>query len=229
MDLAVHLRVLFGHKVLLAAGLGAAIMLAFLSFVSVGPGGIAYRQSEQWQSITRLSAARGGNPFKPAGSNNNGSFVDPTTFAVIAAQFANSPPVRRLIRRDGSLQGEVSASPAVTDTGAFLPFVDVSAIAVSPAAAQSLAARSAEAIARFVQRQQVDSGVPAKRQIILRVVTRPDKPALVKGRKKGTPMFIFLGHCLPHDRRDLHPGERSAIYPGLPGECPRGPRRTRDA
>lgn len=188
MDLAVHLRVLSRHRVLAILGFGAAIVLATLSYVKVSPDGVSYRQNEKWQSITRLSAAQDGNPFRPAGPAS----VDTTTFAVLATQYANSDGVRRLLRETGKINGEIDATTATTESGSFLPFIGVAGIAKSPALATSLSRRAATAISQFVERQQVANDVPPGRRVTLQIVSRPEKPELLEGRKKATPLFLFL-------------------------------------
>jgi hypothetical protein len=192
LDLALHLRVLSRHRVLLAVGFTAAVALALLSYVRIGPDGVEYRKQEHWRSVTRLFVAERGYPFRPTGSSN----VDPTTFAVIAAQFANSDAVLQTLKRDpevsrgGKVNGIVEASPLKDLNDQFLPFIEVAGIGPSPSAAQSLARRAAAAISTYVEQRQ--TGVPPRRQVTLQLVSRPSQPELLEGRPKGTTLFLFL-------------------------------------
>jgi hypothetical protein len=193
VDLSLHLRVLARHRVLLAGGLTAAIVLALLSYVRIGPDGVQYRKQELWRSTTRLFVAEKGFPFRPTGQ----APVDPTTFAVIASQFANSDAVMRMLKKDakvsknGNVNGLVEASPATDNNDQFLPFIDVSGLAPSAAGSQALAARAAAAISTYVQQRQ--AGVPERKRVTLQVVSRPNLPVLLQPRSKSATLFLFLG------------------------------------
>ena len=192
MDLALHARVLRRHRVLVTVGLLAATALALLSYVRVGSDGVHYRSGEQWQSVTRLFAAQQGVALTPTGSPS----VDPTGFAIIAAQFANSDAVLRMLRsnrgltRDGKLIGTVDAGPLRDSDNQPLPFIEIAGTAPSPSAARSLARHAAAAMSAYVQQRQAD--VPKRQRITLQVVSRPSVPELAAGRSKGPTMFIFL-------------------------------------
>jgi hypothetical protein len=187
MDLALHLRVLSRHRVLLVAGLTLAVLLALLSFVRIGPDGVSYRQGEKWKSVTRLTVAQGGKPFAPATSA-----VSPTTFAILASQFSASDAVKRLVRKDGRIEGEVTTDTVWSEATGFLPFIDLAGIAGTPADAQALARRGAKALSTFVEQQQASSGVRRDRRMLLEVVTQSGAPTVAEGRSKATPMLILL-------------------------------------
>ena len=187
MDLALHFRVLSRYRRLVVVGLLAAVFLALLAYVRIGPDGISYRQTEKWQSVARLFATAGGNPFGAVGDDS--SRTDPTTSAVLAAEFANSDAVTRILATDGRLEGEVVAAANQVD-GEFLPFIDVAGIASKPAAARNLARRAAEAMSQYVSARQ--AGIKAARRVTLELVNAPDEPTLVEGRSKTMPVMIFL-------------------------------------
>jgi hypothetical protein len=192
MDLALHSRVLSRHRLLVGAGLVIAVLLAFLAYVRVSPEGISYRQQEKWQSVARLFATQGGHLFSPPASSTSTASIDPTSFALLATQFANSDAVKRALRREGKVNGEVVASVGKVE-GTFLPFVEVAGIAPTPAAARDLARRASAAIAAFVLTRQENSGLKPSKQIRLELVNAPERPELVEPRSKTLPVMLFLG------------------------------------
>jgi hypothetical protein len=194
VDLALHLRTLSRHRLIVALGLTAAIVLAAMTYVSVGPGGVHYRGQEEWRSVTRLFASPSGVAITPAAGT---ATVDPTAFALIAAEFANSDAVLQRLRKDrrvssrGKINGEVEASPLRDDNSNPLPFIEVAGIAPTPTAAQTLAQHAAHAISAYVlQRQQ---GAPKRKLITLQVVSEPSDPELLQGRPKSRALFVFVG------------------------------------
>lgn len=191
MDIALHLRVLSRYRRLLAAGLVAAVLLALLAFVRVGPDGISYRQDERWQSVARLFATSSGNPFSESPSSSEGG-IDPTTVAVLAAEFANSDAVMSRLAKNGSVGGQVLASANQVD-GEFVPFIDVAGIASTPAVAKSLASRATIAMQKFVDERQASSGVRPSKRISLEIVNTPEAPTLLEGRSKTLPVMAFIG------------------------------------
>jgi len=187
MDLALHLRVLGRHRWVLAVGLTLAVMLALLSYVRIDQHGISYRHGEKWKSVTRLAVAQGGKPFRPGNSD-----ASPSSFAVFASQFSQSDAVKRLLRGNGKIDGQVTTDTVWSEITGFLPFIDVGGIGPSPADAQALARRGARALSTYVAQQQAASGVKPRSRMLLAVVSRPSAPTVVEGRSKATPMLILL-------------------------------------
>ena len=187
MDLALHLRVLGRHRLVLVVGLTLAVVLALLAYVRIDQHGISYRQGQKWKSVTRLTVAQGGKPFGPGTAAAN-----PTSFAILASQFSASDAVKRLVRQNGKINGEVTTDTLWSEATGFLPFIDLSGIAGTPADAQALARRGAQALGAYVEQQQAASGVKPGRRMLLEVVTQPGAPTVVEGRSKATPMLIFL-------------------------------------
>ena len=187
MDLALHLRVLGRHRLVLVVGLTLAVVFALLAYVRIDQHGISYRHSEKWKSVTRLAVAQGGKPFRPGNSD-----ASPSTFAVFASQFSQSDAVKRLLQGNGKIDGQVTTDTVWSEITGFLPFIDVGGIGPSPADAQALARRGAQALSTYVDQQQAASGVKPRSRMLLAVVSRPSAPTVVEGRSKATPMLIFL-------------------------------------
>jgi hypothetical protein len=187
MDLALHFRVLSRYRRFVLVGVLVAIVLAFLAYVRVGPDGIGYREAERWQSTARLFASVGGDPFRAPTAQT--PTADPTTFAILAAEFANSDAVIARLEQNGQMRGEVLATVNQV-AGDFVPFIDVAGIDASPAAARNLANRAAAAMKEYVASRQ--GSTRPSRRVTLELVNAPADPILVGGRSKTLPVMIFF-------------------------------------
>jgi hypothetical protein len=124
--------------------------------------------------------------------------LDPANLTALAGlyvQLATSDPVYRIMSfvpgRDGALQAfPVTSDP--TGRGDTLPMVTLSAIAGTPADAQKLAARHAEAFVTYLRREQRRAEIPASERVVVEVVRQPQAPTLLEGRKKTRPMVVFV-------------------------------------
>jgi hypothetical protein len=197
MDVRLFLRVLWRFRVLLVGGLLLATALAVLAFARVevrdGRPTLVYRNAETWQAVSRLLVSPGGFPFRalPAQAPETQS-VDPTTFAVLAAKLAEGDAVRALILEHGRIQGKIHAFPVQDTSNHYLPFIDIAAMAPTPAAARTMAARAAEALRSYVDREQARRRVPSGSRFALEVVIEPRTSTLVEPRSKTLPALIFL-------------------------------------
>jgi hypothetical protein len=210
VDLGLYLRVLWRFRILVAAGILLAVVLATLSFAKVSFAGgspkLTYRQGERWQASSVLFITQSGFPwgrtvpkyFVPEPNSGVPAIPvgDPARFAELAqiyAQLANGDAVRRIIARDGRVQGTISAAPYTSPDGtSTLPMIAVTATAWSPRGAKSLAARGAAAFQAFLQSRQSAAGIPRDERVVLNVIQQGYKPKLIAPRKKTVPMFVFF-------------------------------------
>lgn len=242
MDFGLYARVLWRFRLLVLVGLVLAASLAMLSLVRIGTDGVTYRQSELWGSSTRLLVTQTGFPegrlYGQAPTDvtqPNGPIVDPGRFnnlAVLYSQLATSDPVRKLMRSDGPITGEIIATPVVGG-GEFktqLPMIDLTAISTSPRSAVKLAQRSAGALTTYIRDQQQASRVPVADRAVIQTVVRPGRVELFQPRSKTMPIVVFLAVMfvavgLAFILENLRPRVRDASVPpasleGAPGVPP---------
>ena len=208
MDFRLYADVVSRHRKVVAYGLGLAFVLALLAMVSIGPGGIGYRQSEEWSSTSRIGVTQRGFPWGRLFAQDAESLTpaeqarrlgipiaDPNRFkdlAFLYAELATSDPVRRVMLRSGPIDGEVAAEPVIAENGITLPLIDVTATAASSGEAIAIAQRAANALDRYVEQQQRSNRVPASDRVVLLKVLRAEEATLTKPRPKTIPVVVFL-------------------------------------
>src|SRR5262245_61143016 len=192
MDLGLYARVLWRFRLLVVAGFILALALAILSMARVSPSGFTYRQSQLYESTTRLGVTQNGFPwgrlFATEPSKDGAAvpmtpaeqaaklgipIADPNRFnnlAILYAELATSDPVRRLMLRDGPIGGKISAVPVVVQQNIVLPFIDLTAIARTPQGAIRLAQRSADALQNYIRDQQTANNVPSTDRVVIQDV-----------------------------------------------------------
>jgi hypothetical protein len=200
-------------RLIIVAGLLLGLLMAFLSYTRVsldhGKPKISYRQAETWRSQNLVFITQRGFPwgrtvfpFNPQSTPTGtqvvpSDFADPARFSQLAtyyAQFANSDAVQILIaKRARDIPGSVSAQVLTDPSGRFpLPFVQILGLGPTPAAASSLANKGAGAFIDYLREQQAAAGIPEGQRVELRVSTRARGAILLAGRRKTTPVVIFL-------------------------------------
>lgn len=168
-----------------------ALVLAGLSFFKVtfddGKPGIAYRQSETWTSSTRLAVTQAGLPIgTPVAADLQG-------FALVVANLADSDAVQGMAARSTQILGAVDAQPEIDPlTQNVLPFIKVNAFATTPAQAVALSDGAAKALQTYVKRQQDAARLSMAQRVSLPVINRASAASLSAGRRKTTPIVIFL-------------------------------------
>jgi len=178
MDIELYGRVIWRHKVVVGIGLVLALLLASLSYFKVGAKGIAYRDSEQWVSYETLSVTQPG--FMEGRLDASGA--DPsrlTLLAVLYSKYVDADPVHRAIWPNGPHHESIEAAPVFSPTGR---------------GAQLLAARTTDALMRYIANRQEQAHVPTGQRVELQPVKRAlsNKPVLWQGRSKALPIVIFL-------------------------------------
>jgi hypothetical protein len=190
VDLRTYIRVIWRFRLIVGVGFALAVLLALLSFAKVsfagGKPSIAYRQAQTWTATTTLAVTL---KDAPVGSPTNANGL--ATQAFYYAGLATSDPVLRLVAPDGKLPGAIVARPVIDpQIRAVLPFVNISAFATHAGTAVALANSEASALRTFVQRQQTTTASTQKVDLV--PVDKATGATISTGRKKTTPIVIFL-------------------------------------
>jgi hypothetical protein len=203
-----YLRVIWRFRIVVLAGFILAVVLSASAYWKVGKGGITHRQAETWQSVTTLGLTQGGFPWgrttfptriqnTPAGQQLAPSiYADPNRFYSLSTYYsflANSDAVRALFQRGQRTPGTVRAQ-AVTDPANNYPepFVQFIGSAPTASAATSNANRGAAAFKRYMTQQQIAAGIPQGQRVALATINEARGAVLAAGRRKTTPIVIFL-------------------------------------
>jgi hypothetical protein len=212
VDFRLYARVIWRFRLIVMVGLVIALALALLSLVRVSPSGFSYRHSELCATTTRLLVTQKGAPevrlysqaptapgqTAPTGGEVSSGIpiADPgrfNTLAILYAEFANSDPVRRLIRREGPIRGKVIATPLRDDqSGTLLPLIDVTAISTTPRRAVELAQRTTKALDTYLEMQQRANNVPDSDRAIIQTIMQPRIPQVYQPRSKTMAIVVFL-------------------------------------
>jgi hypothetical protein len=212
MDLQLYFRVLWRFRLIMALGLILACVLSFLSFarVSFGHGSpkVSYRQTETWKATSLLFITQSGfpygytvlpsNPTKLADGTTQlvPRYADPSRFSQLAtyyAPFVRSDAFLTLLRQRTHVRGLVDAQ-VVLDPAHFQPepFISLYGFATNRADAVTLANAAGDNLTSYILRQQVANGIPPAQRVQARMISEAQKAVLSAGRKKTTPIVVFL-------------------------------------
>jgi hypothetical protein len=210
MDFKLYMRVMWRFKLLVGVGFVLAVFLAALSMVKISSSGVTYRQSQLWETTTRLLVTQSGFPEgrlyaqrpvqpgqdTPSSADGTAPVADPgrfNTLALLYADLATSDPVLQLMEKSGPVDGKIDAISLRDDqSGYLLPLIDVTTIAATPGEAMSLAQRNARALNTYITQRQVQSHVPEADRAILQTILEPKHALLFRGRSKTMPIVVFL-------------------------------------
>jgi hypothetical protein len=199
MDLALYARVLLRHKPVVICGLVLAIALAVLTKMG---------STVVWQSQRTVFVTQQGFPWGraivnvptpgPASGKTNAwgpPSADPNRFislAILYSHLANSDQVRKIMLKQGKIEGKYEAAPVPSDDGnGFIPFINVTAQANSAPAAVALAKRATDAFRGYLAREQTANGISDPNRVQLPVVSTK-KPLVIAGKSITRPVFVFL-------------------------------------
>jgi hypothetical protein len=216
MDLQLVLRVLWRFRLIVACGVGLAMLLAVMSYARIGFDGgkptLTPRESEKWESLSTLFVTSRGFPWGSIGANDprderqlakrgdtgeTPKTLDPvhlTGLASLYIRLATSDPILAEMKKTGPVDGKLAAYPVYSDDGgdgAVLPMVTTSAIAASPGGAKSLAERHVTAFLDYLDREQRRGAIPADERVKVQVVRQPSEATLLEARKKTRPVVVF--------------------------------------
>jgi hypothetical protein len=205
MDLGHMFRVLSRFRVLVAAGLLLALLLAFMAAVRVNPTSsphFSYRAQPKYESATTVFVTVPGFPFGSLTLHPGRKFADgpngPVNIAnlqsatTIFVQYATGNGVMKEIRKAGPIHGKLFAIQGSASDGTPLPLIDLAADAGTPAGALALAKRHLAALQTFVRNSQIDNGVPATQRLILDPISGPLPAKLLQSRKMTKPILAFV-------------------------------------
>jgi hypothetical protein len=212
MNLRRYVQVLRRFKVLVVAGLIAAMSLSLLSLAHVKFDGATprfeYRSEERWGSRAMLFVTQDGFPWGrsvldeviPVRPEGDAGYVprysDVNRFQTLAqlyAQLAMGDAVRALVLRNGPLEGEYDAAPVNSRDGStFLPLIGITGFGSTPARAERTARRVSEAFVVYLRRMQETNKIPPERRVDIQVIERPGNAVLIEGRRLTRPIFLFV-------------------------------------
>ena len=205
MDLRLFARVLWRFRLLAVTGFIAALLLAMLSYATIGlDGGVPTLRGPEkaWESDATLFVTEGGAPWGRStlesgiAGENEAAFSDPSRFiglAALYARLADSDEVRRILLRDGPVDGEYGALPVKTSDGTtFLPLIAVLGYSDTPAGAVTLANRVAKAFQTYLMEEQKANKIPARERVELPFLNRATKATVFDAPSPAKPVFIFL-------------------------------------
>jgi hypothetical protein len=192
-----YLRVIWRFRLIMAAGFFLALALAVLSYTRIGfkdgRPSISYAQAETWQGSTTLAITQGGFPWGAIAPTN---FPGTGRFNELASYYsvlANSDAVQRQVDPHGDIPGTLTASPVLDPSGRFgEPFLRFDGFAPNPRAAVRLANRGAAVFQKYLRQQQDAADIPAYQRVSLHVTNQAQGAILFAGRRKTTPVVIFL-------------------------------------
>jgi len=196
----------------MALGIVLACTLSFLSIARVslfhGSPKLSYRQSETFQATALVFLTQKGFPYgytvlpinPTRQSDGSITFVpkiaDVGRFSQLAgyyAPFVRSDAFHALLRRRTHASGIVNAQPVLDPVhGTSEPFVQVYGVATDPRDAIALANAASTTLSDYVLQQQVANGIPPSQRVEIETISRANQGVLAAGRKKTTPVIIFL-------------------------------------
>jgi hypothetical protein len=193
VDLDLYLRVLWRFRLLVVVGclLAAAAAGLVLFRVELQDGDVrfTYRQNNVWISASTLFVTREGIPWArttPDKANYSG-------LAMLYAELATSDSVRQSIlpSRLSALTYDAEAVRAPDGT-TVLPLIWIKGMAPSPAVAETIANRAADAFRMYVRRRQEVNNIAEEKRVELRVVNRASPAELLQGRSIARPAAVGL-------------------------------------
>jgi hypothetical protein len=216
MDLRLYSRVLWRFRYIVAIGFLLACALSFLSvarvsFVGSSPK-ISYRQPETWKATVLMLLTQKGfpygytilptNPAQIPGSTGTPTLVpslaSPGTFTALAmyyAPFAQSDAFQTMLRHQTNIKGIVQAQALIDpthQTQTILPYIDLFAYANSEAKAVKLANLGSGVFSQYVVGLQNANKIPTAKRVETQVVSSAQHAVIFSGRKKTTPIAVFL-------------------------------------
>jgi hypothetical protein len=214
MDLGRFITVAWRFRVLLAAGLLIATLVAVSSLARIGLSGsgpsLSYREAESWTSASTLFITQSGFPWgrailddvvtidTPPGAEpvTVPKYGDPGRYSGLAAlyaELAKSDGVQAAVMKN-SQPGE-SVEPMVVQSpgsNTALPLMTLKAFGPTPESAQQVAVRASKAFREFLDHEQANSGIPSSKRIKVVVTQKATTPELFKKRSVVRPIFLFL-------------------------------------
>jgi len=213
VDLRLYFRVIWRFRIVVGLGLVLACALSFLSYARISFKGstpkISYRQSQTYSATALLFLTQKGFPYGytvlpyqatpqtgPGGPTYVPQYATPGTFSQLAqyyAPFAASDAFKALLRKRTHAEGVVKAQTVLaTATQYPQPYIQVFGFAANPTDAVTLANVGSEVFSQYLSQQEVANHIPSSRRVVIETVTRARQAVISTGRKKTTPIVVFL-------------------------------------
>jgi hypothetical protein len=214
MDLRLYFRVIWRFRIIVGLGLVLACALSFFSYARIsfkgGSPRITYRQPQTWSASALVFLTQKGFPYgytvlpytaaPQTGTGGGVTYVpqygSPGTFSELAqlyAPFAESDGFRVLLRKRTHLPGVVQALTVLDRSRQNpQPYINVFGYAANPADAVKLANIGSDVFSQYVLQQEIANKIPASRRVVAETITRARQATISTGRKKTTPIVVFL-------------------------------------
>jgi hypothetical protein len=214
MDLYAFMRVAWRFRVLLAAGLVLATLVAVLALgkptLSGGKPGIEYRESEVYLSASTLLVTQDGFPWGRAilddmitVDNGDGTepvlvprYGDPGRYAGLAqlyAELAKGDAVQREVLKGAPVgaryESEVVKASDATST---MPMIYLKGYGPTPQVASAIANRAAEVFRDYLEAEQRENGIAADKRVEVILTRKASGAELFAPRSLVRPIFMFL-------------------------------------
>lgn len=194
MDLRLFWAVTKRFKRVAIGGFLLAVVLAVLAYGTPGPGGITPHGTVTYESqavllITQSNGAYGRADSKTLSIGAPGYMA---SLSPIYAGLANGTAVQAAIRA-ARIPGRVGASEGVDpQTGAYTPFVTLTAVAPTATDAGKLSEKAVAAFRSYVSQMESNSGVPSSSGVALEVVSNGLPPTIASQPKPTIPVLVFI-------------------------------------
>lgn len=215
MNLRRHLDVLWRFRLIVICGAVLGIALAVLAVFRPTSSGLEYRASETWSVQSTIFVTQKGFPWgrvilpgpqpavgtqapEPTTENQeeNEKFADPGRFSnlgILYSYFAKSERVRELMRpMPHPEQLIVTPVPTSQNSAEVLPLLNIETLGTTPAKAREINASAIEALKKFLEDQQRESGIQGDDRVLLEVLNPPNRGFLMIGRSKTPGMVAFV-------------------------------------
>jgi hypothetical protein len=195
MDLRLFWAVAKRYKRISIGGTLLAAVVAIFAYGTPGPHGITPRGSVTWESRAQLIITQsGGAAYGQLDSKHDsvGATGYFSALSPIYSGLANGNAVQSAIL-SSKIPGRVVATEGIDpNTGAYIPFVNLTADAPSAADAVALSQRAIGALQHYIDQIETSSGVPSASRITLGVVQNGLPPVIASKPKPTIPALIFL-------------------------------------
>jgi hypothetical protein len=215
MNLRRHLDVLWRFRLIVICGAVLGILLAVLAVFRPTSSGLEYRADETWSVQSTIFVTQKGFPWgrvilpgpQPAvgtaapeltdeSRDENEKFADPGRFAnlgILYSYFAKSDRVRALMRPvPAPEQLLVTPVPTSQNSTEVLPLLTIETQASTAAEARQINASAIDALKKFLEDEQRQSGISGDDRVLLEVLNPPSKGSLLIGRSKTPGMVAFV-------------------------------------
>ena len=188
MDFDRLVQSILRHRLGRRAGFAAAVVLAFLSYMSVNPFRspmLEHRKEAFWASAVTLQVTQAG---FPEGRVTVPVSADPGRLLGLAqlyTKLVNTDPVRKKMPKP--IYGSLSTEQLLTPQQDALPLLKLTAVSRLGAKSLRRVRTQAAAFASFILANQARSKVPPKQRIELHVVSGPTKPRVISPPSKTLP------------------------------------------